>query len=274
MSSARALFRGALSGVVGERPLVGPRASAIAGQIEGLSPFEVLSDPGKLANLLTQLLRGSRLDVAWVESASGLELEAAGARLDWSGFPPAAVGGGASEVVERGRLDCALEATRRLRATLGEAAVVGWWFGPADPALLLALVRECAQAGAELIVLEQAAEPAPDDPVGFARALRPVVSTARFFQALPVVFVPELSSGWEACLEGVTGPGRAVAGVPVEHAARWAGRGQPFAVAVEPGEVWDGGQCALVTTREELTGTMPLAEARPFLERLVSRWPG
>ena len=273
MTAARALLRGALSGVAGERPLVGPRASAIAGEIEGLSPFEVLSDPGKLANLLTQLQRGSGLDVAWVESGSRLELEAAGARLDWSEFPPAAVGGGASEVVERRRLDCALEATRRLRATLGEAAVAGWWLGPAAPALLLGLVRECAQAGAELIVLEQAG-PAPNDPAGFARGLRPVVSTARFFQALPVVFVPELSAGWEACLEGVTGPGRALAAVPESDASRWAARGQAFAVAVEPAEVLAPGPCALVTTREELTGRMPLAEARPCLEGLVSRWTG
>jgi hypothetical protein len=270
VTSAPALLRRALSGVVGERPLVGPRASAIAGEIEGLSPFEVLSDPGKLANLLAQLQRGSGLDVAWAESGSRLELEAAGARLDWSAFPPAAVGGGAAEVVERRRLDCALEATRRLRATLGDAAVVGWWLGPADPGLLLGLVRECAQAGAELIVLEQAG-PAPDDPAGFARGLRPVVSTARFFQALPVVFVPELSAGWDACLEGVTGPGKAVAGVPVEHAADWGARGQPFAVGVDPGDVVAPGPCALVTTREELTGRMPLAEARPFLERLLSR---
>jgi len=263
-ASVRALLRQAARGQVGERPLVAPRASALAGEIEGLAPVELLGNPTKLANLLTQLVRGADLDVAWVESGSNLACEVAGAELDWSRFPPwprARTARSSPEAsMASGRAAAVVEATRRLRAVLGERAVVGVALpGPMELAaacpgldgegaaeVLLVMVRSLCQAGAELVLLSERG-PGPD-PAELAAWLRPLAATARFFQALPLLVASPAGRGVLAgvdavpCLEvgeGFTSPERGPYGLAVP----W---------PIPPVAAGEG--CVLLTTAVELTG--------------------
>jgi hypothetical protein len=240
--SARELVRQALAGRGGDRPLFAPRACAIAGEIEGLSPPELLADPTKLANLLRELQRGSGLDVVWVASGSGIEHDPR-------------------------RLDAALEAARRLRAVLSDGAALGWSLpGPATlaPDRLLPLVRACCEAAADVILLEESGPP-PEDAAAYAAAARPLAATARFFQALPL-----LSTGW-----GAVPPGLGRAFVPC---ASDVGTAPPFALAVglDAGSLdrmagSDLSGCVLVTSSEEITGRMSLAAARDAMAGLRGR---
>jgi hypothetical protein len=282
-ASARALLRQAALGRVGERPLVAPRASALAGEIEGLTPAELLGNPTKLANLLAQLVRGASLDVAWVESGSNLACEVAGARLDWSAFPPRPCARAAVTSPEAamagGRAATVVDATRRLRAVLGDSAVVGVALpGPLDLAatcpgldreeateVLLVVVRSLCQAGVELVLLSETGPPA--DPAELVACLRPLAATARFFQALPLLAASwagdEVLTAVEALLpcleleEGFTPPERG----PYGLAAPW-----PIPT------VGVGRGCVLLTTSVELTGRVgarDLGQVTAGLRRLV-----
>lgn len=267
-------MRQAYEGRAAGRPLVAPRACAIAGELEALTPFELLTNATKLANLLGRLVRGAGLDVAWVESGSNLAWEVAGRTLDWSTFPPRP-GGRASPpgrpAMDTGRGAIAVEGTRRLNAVLGEAAVVGVALpGPVELAarlpemdeedavdVLLIMVRSFTEAGAALVLLtETGAAPRPQ---GYASLMRPLAATARFHGALPIVSLPP---SW---------PHRIDLDEPVEGTIRCfgieelAGQSLPGQLAVAtplpvPKNAVIPQGSVLVTTVDEITGLAPASE--------------
>jgi hypothetical protein len=248
VTPARELVRQALAGRRGDRPLFAPRACAIAGEIEGLSPPELLADATKMANLLRELGRGSGLDVIWVASGSDPE-------------------------TEPGRFEVALEVARRLRAVLGEGSALGYCFrGPAALARaargdvtqrqagerLLEMVRRACEAAADVIMVEECG-PEPEDGAGYVAALRPVASTARFFQTLPVLSAP----AWAGVPAGLA---RSFVSCVSERSPE---RGlYALAVDVSSPTRRDTGGCVLVTTTAELTGRMPLAVARQAMSEM------
>jgi hypothetical protein len=267
---------------------VAPRACAIAGELEALTPFELLTNATKLANLLAQLVRGARLDVAWVESGSNLACEVAGRTLDWSTFPPGPKGqaspAGAAGAMTRGRAAVAVEATRRLKLMLGEAAVVGVTLpGPLELAtalpeidpddavdILLPMVRSFTEAGAEVVLLtESQASPRPP---GYASLMRPLTATARFHGALPIVTVPPGRLPGPGLIEAVEG---AIGCLSLDDAAAHAWSGQ-FAVATPvpvPPTAIGGHRCVLVTTAEEVTGLFPAAALGSVVSSLRALTP-
>jgi hypothetical protein len=262
-----------------------PRACAIAGELEALTPFELLTNATKLANLLGQLVRGARLDVAWVESGSNLACEVAGRTLDWSVFPPSALGqaspAGVPAAMTRGRAAVALEAARRLKSMLGDAAVVGIALpGPlelaaslpeidADDAvdILLPMVRSFTEAGAGVVLLtESQAMPRPP---GYPSLMRPLTTTARFHGALPIVTVPPGRLPGPGLIEGAI----ECFGLDDMPTHAWPGQfGVATPVPVPPTAI-SGQECVLVTTAEEVTGLLPAAALGPLASSLRALTP-
>jgi hypothetical protein len=152
------ILRAALEGRPATRPLFGPVVSELAADIEAIDRARFVLDPGKMAKLLAELQRGSSLDVVWTATSRN--------RL-------------AGPV-----LDAALEATRRLRQTIGERAVVG----AAIPASHLEPVRSLLEAGVQLILLEDI------DEVANLGTVRPVVAAIRFRRALAAVRIREVKA--------------------------------------------------------------------------------
>jgi hypothetical protein len=253
-----------------------------------LTPFEVLTNATKLANLLALLVRGAGLDVAWIESGSNLACEVAGGTLDWSTFPPRPEGHasarGAAGAMARGRAAVAVEATRRLKLMLGETAVLGVTLpGPLELAatlpeidpddavdILLPMVRSFTEAGAEVVLLtENQGGPRPQD---YPSLMRPLTTTARFHGALPIVTVPPGTPSGPALLDAVEG---AIDCLSLDDAAEHAGPGQ-FAVATPlpvPSTAISGQRRVLVTTAEELTGLLPAAALGSLVTSLRALTP-
>ncbi|PZR70352.1 MAG: hypothetical protein DLM66_04130 [Candidatus Dormiibacter spiritus] len=254
--------------------MLAPRASAIAGELEGLTPLEVLTNPTKLAKLLGELVRGAALDVAWVESGSRLAHEVAGCELDWSAFPPVVRprlrSSGVMPSLAVGRPAAVLEVARRLRATLGEAALVGIVVpGPSELAsecvgldpedaaeILLVVVRAFCEAGTEVVMLTQGVV-APEVP-DYTELMRPLVSTVRFFRALPLVSGPSGEADWCELAN-------ALGAIPcVLPGAVWSatGNSELHALALPvpiPAHIASKNSCVLVTTEVELTGIQPVS---------------
>ncbi len=183
---------------------IAPLIAALGGEVSGLTPREVYADPAKLAGSVRDLARSLGLGVATVEFGSRWDLEAAGATLDWSTFPPAASGAAGAEPAAA-RAPVLLDAVARVKAELGDGAIVAASVtGPiaagGDVALAgrrcLAATRSLCQAGARLIWIAEDGERAPDDAAAYARALTPVLGTARFFGADAALHLPGAADGW------------------------------------------------------------------------------
>lgn len=180
-------------------PLLLPLVHALAAEIEALAPRDFLANPTKLAKGPQALHQALETDGIVCGLAAGLEVEAAGAELDWTVYPPRVVSHPASEgilpqsvltrIPEQPRVSAALEATRRLAsASAGEPVLVALLAGPASLAgqlggpafasalaadlpearalieqaarIALELARQFCQAGAQVVVLREETLPA------------------------------------------------------------------------------------------------------------------
>jgi len=153
MQTPRARLRLLLRpGVAVPPPLFLPLVLALAAKIEVLEFAEFLCNPTKLAKGLQALHQTLGTDGITCTCGAGLEIEALGAELDWSVYPPRAVAAppallsldpqGIAERVSRApRIAAAAEATRRLAATCpGEPVLVVALTGPGS------LAKEMANA--------------------------------------------------------------------------------------------------------------------------------
>lgn len=227
-------------------PLVFPLAYAIAAQVEALELADFLYHPTKLAKGLEALNDALEVDAILCCCAAGIEIEAAGAELDWLEYPPKVIAHppmllsdpAIESALSSPRLAAAIEATRRLAATArGEPALVAGVTGPMTLAgqlggaafaealekdggaewiecagrLSLAVVRQFLKAGANVVLfLEQAPALIPGSKAfeAWASVIAPIANTARFHQALPVILPlwPDGSYDVSGFLEGSPKP--------------------------------------------------------------------
>jgi hypothetical protein len=202
--------------------ITAPLAFALSAQVESWPLDAYLTDPTKLAKGLTGLGQALGTDVIWAACAGGIEIEALGAELDWSTYPPTVVPSSASgktappepdaTLVASPRIAASIETTRRLAATTGgqpavcvaltgvgalAAQLADAGLSPSDdPAgdlalagrVALSLTKAFLEAGADGIALVEHAMPTPGSPEfdGWKRALTPLNNTAGFFKTLLV----------------------------------------------------------------------------------------
>jgi uroporphyrinogen-III decarboxylase len=178
-----------------------PLVHALAAKVEALEIREFLRNPTKLAKGLQALYQTLGADGITCACGAGLEIEALGAEMDWSVYPPRVVAlppfvGSldaariAELIAQAPRIGAAAEATRRLAAACpGDPTLVVGLTGPAclaaqiaraidiDPAsapatdvslmetagrAVLEAARQFLLAGANVIVLLEANLPSPD----------------------------------------------------------------------------------------------------------------
>lgn len=246
---------------------VAPLVAALGGEVAGLTPREVLSDATKLAGSVRDLSRTLGADVATVEFGSRWDLEAAGATLDWSSFPPAITAPPRGEPTG-GRAAVLLDALTRVKAELGGQAVVAASVtGPvaaggdvgAAARRCLAAVRALCEAGAGVIwIAEDGARP-PADVAALLRAMTPVLGTVRFYRGEAALHLPGAADGW---LEAVRVLRPAIPCFDPERspalAAELASANRRFGVLVAPGSrpspLARDPACAIVAHDGELAG--------------------
>ncbi|MDT0635671.1 hypothetical protein [Spectribacter hydrogenoxidans] len=268
-------------GVAGEGdPLFAPVIHGVGAQIEALAPAAMVVDATRLGKGLTETRRVLGLPALYVTVPSLAEAEALGAGVDLSTWPPRLTqpaGPSALEADESGaiasspRLQAALELTRRLAATDGEAALLVGLTGPATlvqqlvptavgdqqedafdyaGGFLTALVRAFGEAGAHAVVLQETVG-APDDTDVrelWDDALAPVTNVAHFHK-MPVLlgFVGASGPGagdWPDQVVPCLAPAEAAAQAGDIHAvmlpadpSTWRGSAYGAAVIITAGEV-------------------------------------
>jgi hypothetical protein len=260
---------------------VAPLVAALGGEVTGLTPREVLSDATKLAGSVRELSRTFGADVATVEFGSRWDLEAAGATLDWSSFPPAVRGLPSGEPTG-GRAPALLDALTRVKAELaGRAVAAASVTGPVaagdDVALAakrcLVAVRALCEAGAGLIWIAEEGGRPPADAAALARAMTPVLGTARFYRAEAALHLPGAADGWlEAvrvlrqvipCFDPERSPalGRELAGGRRRFGVLVAPESRPAPLAHDPA-------CVLVAHDGELAGRVAPRDLQAAVQAL------
>ncbi len=221
---AKALLRPAASC---QPALFLPLAHALAAKIEALEVQEFLRNPTKLAKGLQALYQALGTDGITCACGAGLEIEALGADMDWSVYPPRVAvapcalrsldADSIAELIARApRIGSAVEATRRLAAACpGDPALVVGLTGPAslaaqiasttvttpatDAALMetagravLETARHFLLAGANVIILLEGNLPASDSVASDAwcDTVTPIANLTRFYKAVPIMAGP------------------------------------------------------------------------------------
>ena len=260
---------------------VAPLVAALGGEVAGLTPHEVYSDPTKLAGSVRDLARSLGFDVATVEFGSRWDLEAAGATLDWSSFPPA-VSGTASAEPSRARAPTLMDAIGRVRAELDDriivaASVTGPVLAGDDLAVAakrcLAAIRALCEAGAGLIWIAEDGDRSPADATAYARAITPALGTVRFYQAEAALHLPGPADGW---LDALRATRHAVPcfdpALSPALAAELEGGGRRFGVLVspqdEPSPLAGNAACVLVTHDGELSGRVAVRHLQAAVRAL------
>jgi hypothetical protein len=294
-SPAQVLQAAAMGGTV-PRPLLAPLCSAIAGELQGLTPEEFLQDVTKLSNSVRDLARSLNVDVAVAEFGTLWDVEALGVSLAWSGgFPPVPQeklpAATAPDFAGNGRGPVVTEAVRRLQALLGDGVMVAAGvtgpvrlsrlsegdLSPTEAAELLVLpaVRPLCEAGAKLVWIVEEPEP-PSDPESLAAAMLPVWQSIQFYQGLGVLHLAEVADGWKPmiatggpylpCFDPDQSP---------ELAAYVRGTQDTYGLALPPGppgeaagELARTGRCAILTNNAELAGTVSARDLRKVVEAL------
>jgi uroporphyrinogen-III decarboxylase len=204
-----------------------PLAHALAAKIEALEVQEFLRNPTKLAKGLQALYQALGTEGITCACGAGLEIEALGADMDWSAYPPRVVAASralrsldassiADLIARAPRINAAAEATRRLAAACpGDPALVVGLTGPAflaaqiasatgtppatDSALMemagravLEAARQFLLAGANVIILLEGNLP-PSDAVAsnvWRDTVTPIANLTRFHRAVPIMVGP------------------------------------------------------------------------------------
>lgn len=292
-SPAQILQQAAMGGTV-QRPLLAPLVSAVAGELQGLSPEEFLHDTTKLSNAIRDLVRSLNVDVAVAEFGTLWDAEAVGLRLDWSdGFPPKPDGefpdSPSANFESSGRGPVVIEAVRRLSELLGDRVIVsagvtgparlsrlsGGNVSPTEAAdLILPAVRLLCEAGARLVWVAEDETP-PDNLDALTSAMAPVWGSIAFYGGMGVLHLAGTVDGWEpfvaqggpylTCFDPEKSP---------KLAARFRSSGV-FGLALPPGqpgtfarELASTGRCFLLTNDGELSGRVAARDLRKTVSAL------
>jgi len=146
-------------------PLLCPLVVTQAAEIGAVPVEDFLHDPTKLANGLQAL-------------CEAMELEAIST---WDGNP--------TILEDQGLAEASVEATRRLVATVPEAAVAAALPGPSGGDDLLPLIRSFLDAGAHLVLLIERDQ--ITDPERWRSSVTTITNVTRFHQAAPVAVLAE-----------------------------------------------------------------------------------
>jgi len=277
-----------------QAPLFAPILFAVASQIESLPIAEFVGDAAKLGKGLSELRRALGINSIDVAVPSAMEAEALGAAVELSNWPPRITAMPARESLDlddpaAGFADCArlqasLEATQRLAASeASQPVLIAVLTGPAallrqlapdargadlenlyDFAgrALAALARLYAEAGVNVVALEEAA--VPDAAVeAWHNALSPIANVARFHKVPPLLYFTGSAPAADAW------PSSCIACPSIDVAAAHAGL--PHAVAVTADhQRWsalpDGADnTRLVLTLGEVPASVTVADLRDRL---------
>jgi hypothetical protein len=215
-----------------DRPLLAPLFAALAAEVEQLDVDTFLADPGRRARIYADLARSLRPDVLVVDSGG------------WD------APGGAALIADL---------LRRVRAVVPEPTALGITVtgpaargGPLAAAVqaTLAAARGAAEAGANVIFVDERGDASPD---GYARALTPLWGSLKFYRAVGVLKAP-----WAGELP--KGPFLPCVTEPIDA---------PHALAVPPGDTArPSPSTALVTHTEDLAGHVPIRDLQSAVDRL------
>jgi hypothetical protein len=207
-------------------PLFAPLIHVLAAKVESLDIVECLMNPTKLAKGLQGLHQALGTDAITCACDATIEIEALGATMDWSVYPPRVVAPPpldgldpdaiAERVARAPRIAAAGEAMRRLAVTCpGEPALVAALAGPASLSVQIAeasghnvienpifevyletagrtvleAARQFLLAGANIVTILEQALPERQSS-GFDSwkgVVTPITNLARFHRALPLV---------------------------------------------------------------------------------------
>lgn len=275
-------------GKLPESPLLLPIACAVASQIEGLPAERFLSDPTKLAKGLNALQQTLALDGITCFSSSGADAESLGATLDWSTYPPRIATQPANPigvtespedaVLGHPRVVCALEVCRRLKTRANDDVLLsGLLTGPHTLAvrlagqeysadllercvrLQLALCRALGEAGIDVIFILEDHLPTTK----WSSVLAPIIKVIRFYQALPVMLFPELTSA-----KGLVLPTDAVSALPKASAITLPLPAQLLPLSVEQWSLPETPGMALLTSAGEVPFNYDIPLLRASCQRL------
>ena len=184
-------------------PLFAPLLRGVAAQIEAIDPREMIADPTRLTKGLGELKRALSLDVLVTATPCGMEAEALGASVERTAGGARVTAQPSPDLAGREdftdawaqspELAAAIEATRRLAATIGEETIIvaaltgpatlanelgGAAMGEVASRALTALTREFGQAGANVVALIETAAPGE----GWSEAVMPIANVAKFLK--------------------------------------------------------------------------------------------
>lgn len=207
-------------------PLFVPVVHALAAKVEAVGLFEFLTNPTKLAKGLQALHQALGTDAITCACGATIEIEALGATVECSVYPPRVVAPPPVQdfdsdtlperVAKAPRIAAAAEAVRRLAVTSpGEPILVAALAGPASLAIQIAqslgqnayhnvafeayletagrtvleVARQFLLAGANMITIVERALPErqSSDFDVWKGAVTPMVNLTRFHKALPMV---------------------------------------------------------------------------------------
>jgi hypothetical protein len=214
---SRQILRDLLQGSPSARPLFVPITFAMASRIENLPPPSFLTNPTKISNALRQLRAALRTDAVSCYFDPRLEADALGAKDVLPGELPNGLAS-PKDAVKRGRVPVALDVVRRLKALLRDDTLLAAGVsGPLtlgarltgfptptvaradlpEAALELAtatiseIAKAFAEAGANLILLQEHVTPGPDTASleEWRSSMTPIFNIIRFYEALPVLHI-------------------------------------------------------------------------------------
>jgi Uroporphyrinogen decarboxylase (URO-D) len=214
------------AGRTGAVPLFVPLVHALAAKVEALGIFEFLTNPTKLAKGLLGMHQALGTDAITCACGAMIEIEALGATMEWSTYPPRVVAPPALQgldsdaiadrVAKAPRIAAAAEAVRRLAVMCsGEPVLAAALTGPASLAsqiaesvghnashsaafesyletagrTVLEAVRQFLLAGANMITIVEQGRP-ERRASGFDSwkgVMMPIANLTRFHRALPMV---------------------------------------------------------------------------------------
>lgn len=206
-------------------PLLMPVVFNLGARLENVPLREFLANPTKLSNALRQIRATLQVDGIWCYFDPLLEIEALGAKLDWTSEPAQwmnrsdgsgllAALGSADQILRKSRVPVVVEVLKRARVMLkDEPALTVRVTGPLTLAAQLAgnaqfldaeLVDRCAEitsalvkayldVGADVIFVVENVLPIRTSEFRdfWAGLLDPIFNVTRFYEALPVLVLDD-----------------------------------------------------------------------------------
>jgi acetophenone carboxylase len=276
-------------------PLFAPLAFAVAAQIEAIDPARMVLDGTRLRKNVLELRHVLRTDTVFCAAPSAMEIEALGAPVDHSHWPPRPTGMtdapdafsvDSQKLSNHPRVAASLDSVRQLASEASEPVIIAAFTGPAtlvgelraagcvldeDAAwdlagqALAAFVRLYAEAGVNVSQFHEKVLPDADCEDRWKGSLGTVGNVARFHRVPPILVVDADSAPTSWPAQAIPCPTweQHPASVARAHGRAWAAApgAWPALPADGPGE-------RLITTNAEIAPQIPIAELKRHVERV------